>query len=253
MDTGQWLRPAYYPVASDKDAWASVLREARAARQGVAVCDVSTLGKIDVQGKDAATFLDRLYTNTFSNLAIGRARYGLMLREDGIVFDDGTTSRLADDHYFVTTTTANAGPVMQHMQFYLQTVWPDLDVTLASVTDQHQGLTRADPKRRWGEGQGLDQPKGADDRCRMDVGAARLVVEADVAPDDRQFERETGLRHAIDRFRELPHDDRVLRVSEVQTVDDRFRRHPDTRQVRHALRHGGCGSRSRIEGAPARI
>jgi sarcosine oxidase subunit alpha len=148
MDTGQWLRPAYYPVASDKDAWASVLREARAARQGVAVCDVSTLGKIDVQGKDAATFLDRLYTNTFSNLAIGRARYGLMLREDGIVFDDGTTSRLADDHYFVTTTTANAGPVMQHMQFYLQTVWPDLDVTLASVTDQWAAMSIAGPKSR---------------------------------------------------------------------------------------------------------
>jgi sarcosine oxidase subunit alpha len=148
MDTGQWLRPAYYPVASDKDAWASVLREARAARQGVAVCDVSTLGKIDVQGKDAATFLDRLYINTFSNLAIGRARYGLMLREDGIVFDDGTTSRLADDHYFVTTTTANAGPVMQHMQFYLQTVWPDLDVTLASVTDQWAAMSIAGPKSR---------------------------------------------------------------------------------------------------------
>ncbi len=148
MDAGQWLRPAYYPAPVDSDGWDSVLREARAARRGVAVCDVSTLGKIDVQGRDAARFLDRLYTNTFSNLAIGRARYGLMLREDGIVFDDGTTSRLAQDHFFVTTTTANAGPVMQHMEFYLQTVWPELDVTLASVTDQWAAMSIAGPKSR---------------------------------------------------------------------------------------------------------
>jgi sarcosine oxidase subunit alpha len=148
MDAGQWLRPAYYPAPVDGDGWDSVLREARAARRGVAVCDVSTLGKIDVQGRDAALFLDRLYTNTFSNLAIGRARYGLMLREDGIVFDDGTTSRLAEDHFFVTTTTANAGPVMQHMEFYLQTVWPDLDVTLASVTDQWAAMSIAGPQAR---------------------------------------------------------------------------------------------------------
>ncbi len=148
MDGGQWLRPAYYPAPVDGDGWDSVLREARAARRGVAVCDVSTLGKIDVQGRDAAVFLDRLYTNTFSNLAIGRARYGLMLREDGIVFDDGTTSRLAEDHFFVTTTTANAGPVMQHMEFYLQTVWPGLDVTLASVTDQWAAMSIAGPKSR---------------------------------------------------------------------------------------------------------
>ncbi len=148
MDAGQWVRPAYYPAPVDGDGWDSVLREARAARRGVAVCDVSTLGKIDVQGRDAAVFLDRLYTNTFSNLPVGRARYGLMLREDGIVFDDGTTSRLAEDHFFVTTTTANAGPVMQHMEFYLQTVWPDLDVTLASVTDQWAAMSIAGPKAR---------------------------------------------------------------------------------------------------------
>ena len=148
MDTGAWMRPGLYPAPSDGNDWDSVLREARAVRRGVGICDVSTLGKIDVQGRDAALFLDRLYTNTFSTLAVGRARYGLMLREDGIVFDDGTTSRLADDHYFVTTTTANAGPVMQHMEFYLQTVWPDLDVTLASVTDQWAAMSVAGPKAR---------------------------------------------------------------------------------------------------------
>ncbi len=148
METGQWLRPAYYPSPVDADAWESVLREARAARQRVAICDVSTLGKIDVQGRDAAVFLDRLYTNTFSTLPIGRARYGLMLREDGIVFDDGTTSRLAEDHFFVTTTTANAGPVMAHMEFYLQTNWPDLDVQLSSVSDQWAAMSIAGPKTR---------------------------------------------------------------------------------------------------------
>ncbi len=148
MDAGLWLRPAYYPAPADADAWESVLREARAVRRAVGICDVSTLGKIDVQGRDAAIFLDRLYTNTFSNLAVGRARYGLMLREDGIVFDDGTTSRLAEDHYFMTTTTANAGPVMAHMEFHLQTCWPDLDVQLASVTDQWASMSVAGPKVR---------------------------------------------------------------------------------------------------------
>jgi len=148
METGQWLRPAYYPSPVDADAWASVLREARAVRRGVGICDVSTLGKIDVQGSDAAIFLDRLYTNTFSTLPVGRARYGLMLREDGLIFDDGTTSRLAEDRYFVTTTTANAGPVMAHMEFHLQTCWPNLDVQLASVTDQWAGMSIAGPKAR---------------------------------------------------------------------------------------------------------
>ena len=112
------------------------MREARAVRTRVGICDVSTLGKIDVQGPDAATFLDRIYINTFTTLPVGRARYGVMLREDGIVLDDGTTSRIGPDRYFVTTTTAQAGPVMQHMEFHLATCWPELDVSLASVTDQ---------------------------------------------------------------------------------------------------------------------
>ncbi len=148
LDAGMWKRPAFYHREGDADAWASVLREARAVREDVGICDVSTLGKIDVQGPGAATLLDRLYTNTFSNLAIGRARYGLMLREDGMVFDDGTTSRLGEEHYFVTTTTANAGPVMQHMEFHLATCWPELDVSLASVTDQWAAISVAGPRAR---------------------------------------------------------------------------------------------------------
>ena len=148
LDAGMWKRPAYYHRANDADAWASVLREAAAVRNDVGICDVSTLGKIDVQGPGAATLLDRLYTNTFSNLPIGRARYGLMLREDGIVMDDGTTSRLGPDHFFVTTTTAQAGTVMQHMEFHLATCWPELDVSLASVTDHWAAMSIAGPRAR---------------------------------------------------------------------------------------------------------
>ncbi len=148
VDAGHWLRPGLYPNPQDADAWATVLREARAVRRAVGVCDVSTLGKIDVQGSDAAVFLDRIYANTFSTLPVGRARYGLMLREDGIAFDDGTTSRLAPDHFFVTTTTANAGPVLAHLEFHLQTCWPELDVQIAPVTDQFASMSIAGPRAR---------------------------------------------------------------------------------------------------------
>ena len=117
-------------------------------RSGVGFCDVSTLGKIDVHGPDAGAFLDRVYINTFSNLAVGKARYGLMLREDGIVYDDGTTSRLAEDHYFLTTTTAKAGPVMQHLEFCRQVLFPELDVQLTSVSDQWAQFSIAGPRTR---------------------------------------------------------------------------------------------------------
>jgi sarcosine oxidase subunit alpha len=144
---GAWLRPFYYPQPGES-GWEPILREARAVRAGVGICDVSTLGKIDLQGPDAATFLDRLYVNTFSTLAVGRSRYGLMLREDGIAFDDGTTTRLAPEHFLVTTTTANAGPVLEHMEFYAQTVWPELDVLFTSVTDQWAQMAIAGPRAR---------------------------------------------------------------------------------------------------------
>ena len=147
MEAGDWLRPSYYPLPGE-DAWGSVLREAGAVRRAVGICDVSTLGKIDVQGGDAAPFLDRIYANTMSTLAVGRARYGLMLREDGIVFDDGTVSRLAPDHFYLTTTTGNAEAVLAHLEFHLQTCWPDFDVQLASVTDQWAAMSVAGPRAR---------------------------------------------------------------------------------------------------------
>ena len=106
------------------------------------------MGKIELHGPDAGVFLDRLYINTFSNLPVGRARYGVMLREDGLVLDDGTTSRLAEDRYFITTTTANAGRVFQHMQFCHQVLWPRLDVQFASATDEWAQYAVAGPKAR---------------------------------------------------------------------------------------------------------
>jgi methylglutamate dehydrogenase subunit C len=148
VETGAWLRAQYFPRAGEKDWLETVTREVRTVRSAVGFCDVSTLGKIEVHGPDAGAFLDRLYINTFSNLAVGRARYGLMLREDGIAFDDGTTSRLADDRYFMTTTTANAVRVFQHMQLCHQVLWPQLDVQFASATDEWAQFSVAGPKAR---------------------------------------------------------------------------------------------------------
>ncbi|RWL42943.1 MAG: sarcosine oxidase subunit alpha [Mesorhizobium sp.] len=148
VDTGLWKRAQWYPHAGEKDWLESVTREVKAVRSGVGFCDVSTLGKIDVHGPDAGAFLDRVYINAFSSLAVGKARYGLMLREDGIVYDDGTTSRLAEDHYFLTTTTAKAGLVMQHLEFCRQVLFPELDVQLTSVSDQWAQFSIAGPSAR---------------------------------------------------------------------------------------------------------
>jgi len=147
VETGLWMRSSWFPREGE-DWLAAASREVKATRNGVGICDVSTLGKIDVQGKDAGAFLDRLYCNTFSTLAVGRARYGLMLREDGIVMDDGTTSRLAEDHYVMTTTTANAAKVMSHMEFCHQALWPELDVQYVSVTEHWAQMAVAGPRAR---------------------------------------------------------------------------------------------------------
>ena len=147
VEAGLWVRAQVYmkPGESMGDA---IAREVKAVRGNVGIVDVSTLGKIDVQGPDAAAFLDRVYCNTFSTLPVGRARYGLMLREDGIVMDDGTTSRLAEHRFFMTTTTANAGKVMTHLEYYLQCVWPELRVQVTSVTEQWAGIAIAGPRSR---------------------------------------------------------------------------------------------------------
>jgi heterotetrameric sarcosine oxidase alpha subunit len=147
VETGPWLRAQYFPHAGEKE-FETISREVRAVRAGVGFCDVSTLGKIELHGPDVGAFLDRLYVNTFSTLPVGRARYGLMLREDGFALDDGTVSRLAHDRFFMTTTTANAGRVLQHMQFCHQVLWPELDVQFASATDQWAQFSVAGPNAR---------------------------------------------------------------------------------------------------------
>jgi sarcosine oxidase subunit alpha len=146
-NVGQWKRPWYYPQDGE-DMDAAVLRECRAAREGVAFMDASTLGKIDVQGPDAGVFLDRLYTNMMSTLKVGMIRYGVMCRADGMVFDDGTAIRLAPDRFLVTTTTGNAAAVLDWMEEWLQTEWPELRVHCTSVTDQWATVALVGPRSR---------------------------------------------------------------------------------------------------------
>ncbi|MHC8508236.1 MAG: sarcosine oxidase subunit alpha family protein [Rhodospirillales bacterium] len=148
IEAGLWRRADYYPEPGETKLSAS-LREAKAVRAAVGLCDVSTLGKIDLQGPDAAEFLNRLYINGFSKLPAGKARYGVMLREDGHVFDDGTVTRLDETRYLITTTTANAGGVLQHMEYYAQTVWPELDVHMVSVTEEWAAVAVAGPNSRY--------------------------------------------------------------------------------------------------------
>jgi sarcosine oxidase, subunit alpha len=139
-DVGQWKRPRYYPRPGESID-AAVRRECLAARDGVALLDASTLGKIEVSGPDAARFLDRIYVNHWQNLDIGRCRYGVMCRDDGMVFDDGVGTRLGPDRFFLTTTTGNAGAVLDWFEEWLQTEWSDLDVFCTSLTEEFANAT----------------------------------------------------------------------------------------------------------------
>ncbi len=147
VDAGAWKRPRYYKEGNETLFEASK-REAKNVRENVGICDVTTLGKIDIKGPDAAEFLNRVYTNAWMKLPIGKARYGLMLREDGIVMDDGTTTRISENHYHMTTTTAQAANVLSHLEYYLQIVWPELNVNVVSTTEQWAGAAIAGPKSR---------------------------------------------------------------------------------------------------------
>ncbi|MDP7165249.1 MAG: 2Fe-2S iron-sulfur cluster-binding protein, partial [Candidatus Marinimicrobia bacterium] len=147
VDAGLWLRPRYYKKGEETLFEASK-READNVRKNVGVCDVTSLGKIDIKGADSAEFLNRVYTNGWMKLPIGKARYGVMLREDGIVFDDGTTTRISENHFHMTTTTAQAANVLSHLEYYLQVVWPELDVNVVSTTEQWAGAALAGPNSR---------------------------------------------------------------------------------------------------------
>ncbi len=148
IPAGLWYRPSYFPRPGETTWRQSCDREVTMTRTAVGVCDVSTLGKIDIQGPDAAAFLDFVYTNMFSTLKVGKVRYGLMLREDGHVMDDGTTARLGENHYVMTTTTAAAGEVMKHLDFVQQCHRPDLNVRFISVTEQWAQFSVVGPKSR---------------------------------------------------------------------------------------------------------
>ncbi|MFJ8675307.1 sarcosine oxidase subunit alpha family protein [Streptomyces sp. NPDC093589] len=177
-DVGQWKRPRYYPLPGE-DMDTAVNRECRAAREGVAFMDASTLGKIEIWGADAGEFLNRIYTNGFKKLKPGLARYGVMCKPDGMIFDDGVTLRLAEDRYFMTTTTGNAAAVLDWLEEWLQTEWPGLDVSCTSVTEQWTTVAVVGPRSR-------------------DV-IARLAPDLDVSNDAFPFMavRETTLASGI--------------------------------------------------------
>jgi len=147
VDAGLWVRPRYYKQDNETLLEASK-REATNVRKNVGVCDVTSLGKIDIKGPDCAEFLNRIYTNAWMKLPVGKARYGIMLREDGIVFDDGTTTRISENHFHMTTTTAQAVNVLAHLEYYLQVIWPELDVNVLSTTEQWAGAALAGPNSR---------------------------------------------------------------------------------------------------------
>ncbi|XKE46395.1 sarcosine oxidase subunit alpha family protein [Halomonas organivorans] len=150
-DVGQWKRPWYFPRRVDgktETMHEAVARECRAVREAVGILDASTLGKIDIQGPDAREFLGRVYTNKWAKLAPGRVRYGLMCKDDGMVFDDGTTSCLGENHFLMTTTTGGAATVLEWLELWHQTEWPELEVYFNSVTDHWATMTITGPEAR---------------------------------------------------------------------------------------------------------
>jgi sarcosine oxidase, subunit alpha len=144
---GQWLRPWYFPKDGE-DLDASVARECMATRESVGIMDASTLGKIDVQGPDAVTFLERIYTHNIGKMKIGRCAYGIMLGEDGMLMDDGVMTRLGEQHFYLTTTTGGAADVMSWLELWLQTEWPELQVHLTSLSDHYSTIAIAGPNSR---------------------------------------------------------------------------------------------------------
>jgi glycine cleavage system aminomethyltransferase T len=147
LQAGAWLRPQCYPLAGESldDA---ARREALQVRRGVGMVDVSTLGKLEIAGPDAAEFLERVYINRWRNLGVGRCRYGVMLREDGMVFDDGTTTRLAEHRLFMTTTTAQAALTARRLAYWHKVLWPELDFRIVDVTEQLAAVALAGPCSR---------------------------------------------------------------------------------------------------------
>ncbi|QMW23069.1 2Fe-2S iron-sulfur cluster-binding protein [Sandaracinobacteroides saxicola] len=201
-DVGQWKRPWYFPKAGES-MHEAVLREGRAVREGVGMLDASTLGKIDIRGPDAAALLNLVYTNAWAKLEVGRCRYGVMLGEDGMVFDDGVSARIADDHFIMFTTTGNAARVLDRLEDYCQTEWPHLEVWLNSVTEHWAAAVVTGPRAR-------DLLKGAVSGCDLSAEAFPHLAwrEAVVAghpvrlyrisfTGELSFEIHSDARHAV--------------------------------------------------------
>ncbi|MRU15857.1 sarcosine oxidase subunit alpha family protein [Roseovarius sp. A21] len=148
VEVGNWLRAQWFARKGEMGWRDSVDREVEMTRSSVGICDVTTLGKIDIQGRDAAEFLNKVYANGFAKLPVGKVRYGLMLREDGIAYDDGTTARMSENHFVMTTTTANAVVVFRRLEFARQCLWPNMDVHLISTTDGWAQFAVAGPNAR---------------------------------------------------------------------------------------------------------
>ena len=175
IEAGLWYRPSYFPQVGETNWRQSCDREVEMVRTNVGVCDVSTLGKIDIQGPDAHKLLDFVYTNMFSTLKVGKVRYGLMLREDGHVMDDGTTACLAPDHYLMTTTTAAAGQVMRHLDFVHQCLHPEWDLSFISVTEQWAQFSIAGPRSQELVNAVLDQPISSENFPYMSCGLVDVL------------------------------------------------------------------------------
>jgi sarcosine oxidase, subunit alpha len=146
-NVGLWKRARYFP-RDGEDMHAAVARECRAVRNACGIFDASTLGKIEVVGPDAAEFMNRLYINSWTSLGVGRSRYGILLRDDGFIYDDGVVARTGTDRFHVTTTTGGAPRVLAMMEDYRQTEWPDLKVWLTSTTEQWAVIAVQGPKSR---------------------------------------------------------------------------------------------------------
>ena len=174
VEAGLWYRPSYFPQPGETTWRESCDREVAMVRNSVGICDVSTLGKIDLQGRDVGAFLDFVYSNIFSTLKPGRVRYGLMLREDGHVLDDGTTARLSENQWVMTTTTAAAGAVMKHLDWVRQAYCRNMDVRFVSVTEQWAQFAVAGPKSRDLLNGLLDQPIDDDSFPFMQNGVVRI-------------------------------------------------------------------------------
>ena len=144
---GQWLRPWYFPE-DNEDMLSAVSRECIAARSSLGIMDASTLGKIDVCGKDAVSFLEKIYTHDVAKMVIGQCAYGVMLGEDGMIKDDGVMARLGENHFYLTTTTGGAANVMSWLERWLQTEWPHLDVYMTSLTDHLSTIALVGPNSR---------------------------------------------------------------------------------------------------------